>query len=112
MTALIERIRDVAFAGERCRGGAPGVTGLAAAVQQQYRTPAVAEHVSNQFVAGGADKSRGRGSEASAHDARRVKAIAYMIGRSPHKRSDVAGSAPDVARRWQRVHVARLDRAR
>src|SRR2546423_1548560 len=85
MTALIDRIRHVAFAGERCRGVAPGVTGLAAAVQQQYRRPAVAEHVSNKFVAGGAHKHCGGGSEASAHACRRVKVIAYMIGRSLHE---------------------------
>jgi hypothetical protein len=51
----------MAFARDLFRGFVPGVAGLAAAMQQQHGRAAVAEHVGNEFVAGGADEGRGSG---------------------------------------------------
>jgi hypothetical protein len=51
------------FAGDCSRGFGPSMTGLAAAMQQQYRSPALAEHVGDKFVASGADEGCGGGSE-------------------------------------------------
>jgi hypothetical protein len=61
MAALVEGIGRMAFARDLLGGFGPGVTGLAAAMQQQHGRAAVAEYVGNEFVAGGADEDRGGG---------------------------------------------------
>ena len=67
MAPLIKRISRMTLARDRFRGGAPSVARLAAAVQQQDGRTAVAEHVGNQPVAGGADESRGGGRQMPGH---------------------------------------------
>ena len=67
MAPLIERIGCMAFARDLFRGLVPGVACLAAAMQQQYGRAAVAEHVGNELVAGGADEGRGGGSRVPGH---------------------------------------------
>ena len=52
MPALIDGVGGPAGAGERFGGGAPGMAGLAAAMQQQYGRALVAEHVGCELVAG------------------------------------------------------------
>jgi hypothetical protein len=75
MAALIERVSHMTFAGDCRRGFGPGMTGLAAAVQQQDRSPALAEHVSDELVAGGADEGCAGGSEVSRHGRREPQAV-------------------------------------
>ena len=48
VTAQVDRIGDAPGAGDALRRGAPGVPGLAAAMQQQHRRPISAEHVGKQ----------------------------------------------------------------
>ena len=67
MAALIERIGCMTFARDLLRGFVPGVAGLAAAMQQQHGRAAVAEHVGDEFIAGGADEGRGGGSLVAGH---------------------------------------------
>jgi hypothetical protein len=68
MTALIERIGCMAFAGDLLRGFVPGVAGLATTMQQQHGRAAVAEYVGDELIASGADEGRGGGNQVPGHD--------------------------------------------
>ena len=67
MAPLVERIGCMTRARDLFRGFGPGVAGLAAAMQQQHGRTAVAEHVGDEFIAGGADEGRGGGREVPSH---------------------------------------------
>jgi hypothetical protein len=79
MTPLIKRIGHMPCRRDCRRGFAPGMTGLAAAMQQQDRIPALAEHVRNKLVAGGPDEGCGGGSEVPRHTRRKPKMITVVM---------------------------------
>ena len=67
MAALIERISCMTFERDLFRSFVPGMAGLAAAMHQQHGRAGVAEHVGNEFVAGGADEGCSGGNRVSGH---------------------------------------------
>jgi hypothetical protein len=90
MAPLIKRISRMPLARDLLRGGAPGVACLAAAMQQQDGRAAVAEHVGNQLVAGGADEGRGGRGQMPGHSRHQARMYRVRSG-AECRRHDRAG---------------------
>ncbi len=67
MTALVQRIGDPARGGELLGGRAPGMAGLAAAMEQQHDRPLLAIDVGDEPVAAGTGEQRDGRLDRGAH---------------------------------------------